>query len=76
MTLTEIVEQAKGLSRQEQKELIKLLIDALVLPETPKTAPQKSHRLSELRGLGADIWQGVDVGTYIDELRDGWGEHS
>lgn len=26
----------------------------------------------DLEGVGADVWRGVDVRTYIDELRDEW----
>jgi hypothetical protein len=72
MTVAEIMEQAKALSQQEQKELIKLLVDALAVKDMPTTEPQKRHRLSDLRGLGAEIWQNVDVQAYVDELRDEW----
>jgi hypothetical protein len=69
MTVAEIMEQAKGLSQQEQKELIKLLVDALAVPGAWEAEP---HRLSDLRGLGAEIWQGIDAQEYVDRLRDEW----
>jgi hypothetical protein len=72
MTIAEIVEQAKGLSQQEQKELIKLLVDALAESAESPVEPQKMHRLSELRGLGAEIWQSIDAQEYVDGLRDEW----
>jgi hypothetical protein len=30
------------------------------------------HSLLELRGLGREIWQGIDPKKYIDELRNEW----
>ena len=67
MTAAQVLEQAKALSPLERKELAKLLID-LLGPDTP---PQQ-RRLSELRGLGKEIWQGVDAQAYIDQMRDEW----
>lgn len=72
MTVAEIVEKAKALSQQEQKELIKLLVDALAVDAPSERAPQKRHRLSDLRGLGAEIWQGIDAQEYVNQLRDEW----
>jgi len=32
--------------------------------------PPRKRNISDLRGLGKEIWQGVDVKKYLDELRD------
>ncbi len=32
----------------------------------------KTRSILELEGLGKEIWEGVDVETYIRELRDEW----
>ena len=37
-----------------------------------ETAPRKRGRLSELKGLGKEIWEGIDVDQYIREERDSW----
>ena len=55
MTVANILEQARELSVSERKELTKLLIDMMDVPI------DSSRRLSELRGLGKDIWRGVDA---------------
>jgi len=68
MTVTEIMEQAQALSIQERKVLVKLLVDTLDVQEA---APQR-RRLSELRGLGKEIWEGVDAQEYVDQLRNEW----
>jgi hypothetical protein len=69
MTITEILEQAKALSPQERKELAKLLID---MADIESVSTQR--RLSELRGLGKEIWEGVDAQAYINQMRDEWDE--
>lgn len=70
MTVAQIMEQARALSWQDQKELIKLLVDALSVHGSSSSEPPRKHRLSALRGLGAEAWQNVDVQRYVDELRD------
>lgn len=72
MTIVEVLEQAKALSLQERKELVKLLVDTLDQAE-PELPRQRSLR--ELRGLGKEIWEGVDVEAYVNEMRDEWDDH-
>ena len=67
MTVADVLQEAKALSPHEQKELIKSLIDLL-----GADVQGSKRRLSELRGLGKDIWQDVDPQEYINELRDEW----
>ncbi len=69
MTVLELLEQAKTLTPRERKELAKLLIDSL---DVETVQPARKHRLSELRGLGKEIWQGIDAQTYINQQRDEW----
>ena len=71
MTMAEILQQAKTLSGQERKELVKLLVDSLDVPEA---ALRQQRRLSELRGLGKEIWEGMDAQEYVDKLRSEWDE--
>jgi hypothetical protein len=71
MTITEIMQQARALNAQERKELVKLLVDTLGVADEP---PGK-HSLTELRGLGKEIWEGIDAQTYVDQLRDEWDQH-
>jgi hypothetical protein len=71
MTIAEILQQAKTLSVQERKELVKLLIDSLDVPEA---VPCQQRRLSELRGLGKEIWEGIDAQEYVNQLRSEWDE--
>ena len=70
MTLQEVLRSAESLSREEQSQLIKLLLDR-VLPNS-NAEPNKVHSLRELRGLGKEIWEGVDAQEYINQQRDEW----
>jgi hypothetical protein len=67
MSIQEMIEQAKALSPQERKELAKSLIDMM---DAGTAHPQR--RLSELRGLGKEIWAGIDAQDYVNQLRDEW----
>ncbi len=69
MTVAEILEQAKALSAQERKELVKQLVDTLDVAEPPSP---RQYRLSDLRGLGKEIWAGIDAQEYVDQLRNEW----
>ena len=69
MTIAEILQQAATLSVQERKKLIKLLVDSLDVPEA--VTPHQ-RRLSELRGLGKEIWEGIDAHEYVNQLRNEW----
>lgn len=69
MTIHDILKQAQALSPQERKELVKLLVDSISVEASPITRPR---RLSDLRGLGREIWQDIDTQAYINDLRDEW----
>jgi hypothetical protein len=69
MTVAELLEQAKSLSAQERKELLKLLVDSLDIGE--KTS-HRQRSLTELRGLGKEIWAGIDAQEYVNQLRGEW----
>lgn len=71
MTVAEILEQAKALSTQERKELVKQLVDTLGV-SVSRTPEQKKHSILELAGLGAEIWKDIDAQEYVDQLRSEW----
>jgi hypothetical protein len=48
-----------------------LLVDSLDVPET---VPRQQRSLSELRGLGKEIWEGIDAQEYVNQLRREWDE--
>ncbi len=63
----------------EQLRLLAMLAQRLAaepsaagLPAGLPTLPRRS--ITELHGLGKEIWEGVDAQNYVDQLRDEW-EH-
>src|SRR5262245_24090301 len=66
ITIAEILQQAKTLSGQERQEFVKSLVDSLEMSEA---APCQQRRLSALRGLGKEIWQGINAQEYVNLLR-------
>ena len=69
MTVMQVFQQAMKLSTRDRIELIKLIVGTLDESEPEST---KRHSIMELKGLGKEIWEGVDVAAYINELRDEW----
>lgn len=71
MSVARIFKEAKVLSLHDRKELVKLLVDTFEVEQAPR-----KHRLSELRGLGKEIWEGIDTQEYLNQLRDEWDNRS
>ncbi len=62
------LEMAASLSHEEQVQLVRELATRVVTDSEPKS--QRS--ILELRGLGKDIWQGIDAQEYIRSERSSW----
>jgi hypothetical protein len=64
----EILERATGeLSREE---LLKLS-EALTMQAFRKM-PANPRSILELRGLGKEVWEGIDPDEYVAQERDSW----
>lgn len=68
VSLAQIIPLVEKLSPEEKLQLIEHV--AHVLQGEPRTTPRLSWK--DARGLGKEIWEGVDVDKYIDELRNEW----
>lgn len=69
MTAKEIYEQlVRHLPPEERLELVEMVKEDLA---TGRSIEPEEHKRSimELRGLGAEIWQGIDAQEYVNELR-------
>ena len=55
--------------REERLRLVELTTQDLAAEQ-----PDDAHNLdiTELHGLGKEIWNGVDAQAYVDELRSEW----
>ncbi len=68
MSTYEVLQQAKALNPSERKELLRLLKQIVAIDDG--LMPARSLR--DLAGLGREYWEGVDVDTCINKLRDEW----
>jgi hypothetical protein len=60
--LEALIEAAKHLSDEERKKLVEALHPC-------SDSPQPRH-ITEMRGLGKDLWQGIDPQDYLNAERD------
>jgi hypothetical protein len=68
MTLDAIVEEIRALPVETRKQLITVIVDSL----TEASPRSYKHSLRELRGLGKEIWAGIDAQAYVNQERDEW----
>jgi hypothetical protein len=66
--LVEIIPLVEKLSSEEKLQLIEHV--ARALQRKTQATPPLSWK--DARGLGKEIWEGVEVDRYIDELRNEW----
>ena len=67
--LEQALQMAKQLALSEQLRLISLLSDQLRLELGQQEEPVD---ILTLTGLGAELWQQVDVAAYLEEERSSW----
>lgn len=68
VSLAEIIPLVEKLSPEDKLQLIEHI--AHELQHKSQAPPRLSWK--DARGLGKEIWEGVDVDKYIDELRNEW----
>jgi len=62
------LQMAESLSHDDRLRLIEELKAA-----TAKDGPSEpQHSIMELRGLGAELWEGIDAQEYVNGERDSW----
>jgi tripartite-type tricarboxylate transporter receptor subunit TctC len=62
--LEALIEVAKHLSDEERKKLVEAL--------HPRSESPQPRHIAEMRGLGKDLWQGIDPQDYLNAERDSW----
>ncbi len=62
-------QRIRKLPTADRLQLLALIAQDILQPPT-----KANHRISELRGLGKEIWRGVDAQQYVSDLRDEWSE--
>ena len=59
-----LIEAAKHLTPEDREKLVRAL--------RQQSESVRDHSITEMRGLGRDLWQGVDAQDYINSERDSW----
>jgi hypothetical protein len=62
-TVEELIQAASQLAPEERERLIRALTQPMLEPE---------HEITELRGLGKEVWNNIDAQEYINAERDSW----
>jgi hypothetical protein len=71
MTVHDLIQEARTLSVEERKQLMKALIDMI---EPIQNTPQTPHRLRDFRGVGAHLYDGTDAQDSVNQMRREWDE--
>ncbi len=66
-SLAKIYKEISQLRIQEKKALLKRITRDIMSEDGGK-----KHSITEIKGLGLDIWQTIDVDAYIESERDSW----
>lgn len=73
-----IINEVQLLTPNEQLTLIKELLslyEQRIKIEAHRIKPREDeplHDITELKGLGKEIWEQIDVDAYIEEERNSW----
>jgi hypothetical protein len=62
--LEALIEAAKHLSDEERKKLVEAL--------HPRSEASQLRHITEMRGLGKELWLGIDPQAYLNAERDSW----
>ena len=68
LTYDAVLDRVQHLAVEDQ---LRLLADLETLVRR-RAVPRPRRSILELRGLGKEIWQGVDIQAYINAERDSW----
>jgi hypothetical protein len=60
----------KQLRPEEQLELLETI--ASVLRASLTSSDSQPHSLLELKGLGKEVWRGIDAQKYVNRERNAW----
>ena len=67
--ISSIYKEVMKLPDEDQLLLISKIAHSLKIKKA-----NSSHKLSELRGLGKEIWQKIDTEKYVHDIRKEWDE--
>jgi hypothetical protein len=63
-----MISEIKKLSIYQQKKIL----DLVRLLRSSVNSPSEKHSITELKGCGKDIWNGIDAQKYVNKIREEW----
>ena len=69
MNVSTIYHQVEMLDNVSKIDLLQKILSSLKLNSLSQ---EKKHSLSELKGLGKELWKKTDIENYIKNERDSW----
>lgn len=63
--LKSLIEAARQLPPADRRRLAEALVDS-------RSARSSTHRITEIRGVGKELWKGIDAQNYVDSERSSW----
>ncbi len=70
-TYQQVLAQASGLEPDDKLRLLETLA-AQLCGALGDVKPHKRHHITEFRGLGKEVWRGIDAREYVNQERDAW----
>ncbi len=67
-TYEHVLRMTRQLGLTEQLQLL----EALTRMVRSRVEKPHIHSIMELEGLGAEIWQGIDAESYVEQERNSW----
>lgn len=64
----ELYEKLRELAEQEHRSISQQVTHLL----HESVVPDRGISLRELRGLGAEVWDGIDAGEHVSRERNAW----
>ena len=61
----DLINQLKSLSKQDKLSVIQILLNS-------DRKQHSTRKITELAGLGKELWEKTDAQKYIDEERSNW----
>lgn len=71
MTVRDYNDLLERISHLPQEQKVDLLAE-LASQVRDENRRLKKHSILELRGLGKEIWAGIDAQEYVNQERDSW----
>ena len=68
ISVNQIIKDIEGLDYSGKLNILSHLVN--MLKKTDIVQPQP--KLTDLKGLGKELWQNIDIDNYISKERDAW----